>query len=339
MKHSPFLPALSCCLTAVSLLSGLVPAQESEASPMRKVQSLPLSGVRGRLDHFTIDRQHKRIIFSCLDNSTVQIVDAFDGSRIHQIQGLSQPRGTFYLAEGDKLYVANGAGGRVNVYDGMKFTLITAIDFGKDPDTLRFDAAAKRLYVGYGAGAIGVIDVMTNKRLDIDYKLEGHPADFQLATKTPQIFVNVAGKKDIAVVDRATGKVTDWALPADLSANSPLELDEVHRRVLIGSRMPSHLIVLNMDTRAVVANLPLTGDIDGIFYDAERKRVYVAGGEGILSVFQQTGADRYSDMGKYPSAVGARTGVWYANRDQLYIAAPSSGTIDARLLVFEAQNN
>ena len=338
LKHRPLLPALLCCLAAASLLPRVARAQEREAFAMRQVQNLPLHDVQGRLEHFTIDKQRKRVIFSCLDNNTVQIVDAFDGTQIHRIEGLSKPRGTFYLAEGDKLYVANAADGHVNVYDGTKFTLITTIDFGKDPDNLRFDAAAKRLYVGYGDGAIGVIDVTTNKRLDIDYKLDGHPEGFQLTTKGPEIFVNVTGKKDIAVIDRTTGKVTKWALPAGQSANSSIVLDEAHRCVLIGSRKPPRLIVLNMESRAVVAKLPFTGDIGEIFYDAERRRVYVAGSEGFLSVFQQTSADHYTEMGKYPTAIGARTGVWYANRDQLYLFAPS-GTLGARLLVFEAQNN
>jgi hypothetical protein len=330
---------LLCCLAATTVPHSPARAQESRTSPMRQVKVLPVPGVQGRLDHFTIDKQHKRIMFSCPDDNTVQIVDAFDGSPISQIRGLSNPRGTFYLADGDKLYVADAGAGRVSVYDGTKFTLITAIDFGKNPDSLRFDPAASRLYVGYGAGAIGVIDVTTNKRLDIDYKLEGHPGVFQLATKGPQIFVNVAGKKDIAVIDRATGKVTEWALPAGLSTNSAMALDEARRCLLVGAGKPSHLIVLNMDTLAVVANLTVAGDIDGIFYDPERRRVYVTGGEGFLSVFQQAGADRYTATGKYPTAIGARTGAWYANRDQLYIAAPPSGTLDARLLVFEAQDN
>ena len=65
--------------------------------------------------------------------------------------------------------------GHVNVYDGTKFALIDTIDFGEDsdPDNLRYDAAAKKIYIGYGEGAIGVIDPVTDKRLPTDYKFEG----------------------------------------------------------------------------------------------------------------------------------------------------------------------
>lgn len=266
MKHKLFRLFFFSGIASATLLPGIALAQEHEASPLRLVQSLPLPGVNGRLDHFTIDKQRKRIIFSCPDDKAVQIVDAFDGSQIHRIEGLSEPRGTFYLPEEDKIYVADATGGRVNVYDGEKFTLIAAIDFGKHPDNLQFDAWTKRLYVGYGDGAIGVIDVTTNKRLDINYKLGGHPEGFQLATKGPQIFVNVAGQNDVTLIDRTTGKVNQWAVPAGHSANLPMALDEAHRCLLIGASKPPRLIVMNTDTHAVVASLPVKGDIDGISF-------------------------------------------------------------------------
>jgi hypothetical protein len=40
-----------------------------------------------------------------------------------------------------------------------------------------------------------------------------------------------------------------------------------------------------------------------------------------------------------PAALGTRTGVCYEKRDRLHIAAPPSGTLGARLLVFEAQTD
>ena len=159
----PLLRFLACTVA----LASVAHADEREAPPIREVQEIPLPGVQGRLDHFTIDAKRKRVIFSGLGNDTVQVVDVFAGRMIHQIDGLAQPQGTLYLPEWDKLFVANSANGHVNVYDGAKFTLVDTIDFGEDsdPDNLRYDAAAKKIYVGYGEGAIGVIDPVTDKRL------------------------------------------------------------------------------------------------------------------------------------------------------------------------------
>ena len=314
-------------------------AQEREAPPVRAVQEIPLPGVQGRLDHFTIDAKRKRVIFSGLGNDTVQVVDVFAGRMIHQIDGLAQPQGTLYLPEFDRLYVANSADGHVSVFDGKDFKLVDRIDFGEgsDPDNLRYDAVAKKIYLGYGDGAIAVIDPATNKRLPAEYKFEGHPEGFQLETKGPRIFVNVADTKTVQVIDRHTGKITSWALPNGHSSNFPMLLDEANRRIFIGTRRPARLTVLDMDSGKVVASLPTAADMDDMFYDAGRKRIYVAGGEGFLSVVQQVDADHYTDMGKFATALGTRTGVWYEKRDRLYVAAPPSGTLGARLLVFEAQ--
>jgi hypothetical protein len=73
-----------------------------------------------------------------------------------------------------------------------------------------------------------------------------------------------------------------WALPNGHAANFPMVLDEANRRVFIGTRKPFRLTVLDMDSGKVVASLPTGGDMDDMFYDAERKRIYVAGGEGFL---------------------------------------------------------
>ncbi len=326
---------------ALAALGAIAHADEREAPPVREVQEIPLPGVQGRIDHFTIDAKRKRVIFSGLGNNSVQIVDVFAGRMIHQIDGLAEPQGTLYLAEWDKLFVANSADGHVNVYDGAKFALIDTIDFGEDsdPDNLRYDAAAKKIYIGYGDGAIGMIDPATDKRLPTVYKLEGHPEGFQLETKGPRIFVNVADAKNIQVIDRSNGKMVTWPLPKGHSANFPMVLDEADRRVFVGTRKPSRLTVFDMDSGKVVASLSTAADMDDMFYDSGRKRVYVAGGEGFLSVVQQADADHYTHMGKFATALGTRTGVWYEKRDRLYIAAPPSGVLGARLLVFEAQTD
>ena len=333
--------AMSVMPAAASAQNPPAAAEEREAPPLRLVQEIPLPNVQGRLDHFTIDPKRKRVIFSGLGNDSVQIVDAFAGKQIKQIDGLSEPQGSLYVPETDTLYVANSASGHLNIYNGTTFALIKSIDYGagSDPDNLRYDPASKRVYLGYGEGAIGAIDATTNARVGTDFKFKAHPEGFQLEQNGSRIFVNIADEKIIRVIDRKTGKQTVWQLPSGHSANFPMVLDEPDRRVFIGTRKPSRLTVFNMDTGAVVASVPTTGDMDDIFYDADRRRIYVAGGEGYIGVIQQTDPNHYVSMGKFASSLGARTGAWYVKRDRLYVAAPPAGGLGARVLVFEAQTD
>jgi DNA-binding beta-propeller fold protein YncE len=328
---------------AASVVLGSVPAQAQntaagrESPPLRLVQEIPLPGVQGRLDHFTIDPKRKRVILSALGNNTVEIVDVFAGRVIHSITGLSQPQGVLYIPEFDRLVVANAADGTVRIFDGTSFAPLASLDFGEDPDNLRYDAAAKRVYVGYGEGAIGVIDPKTNTKLPTTYKLEAHPEGFQLETKGPRIFVNLADKKNVAVIDRATGKITTWQL-GGVAANFPLTLDEAHQRILIGTRKPARLVVLDQVSGKVVASVPTAGDMDDLFYDEARSRVYIPGGEGFISVFEQADPDHYVPLDRAATSIGTRTGTFYAKRDKVYLASPAHGNIGASLLVYEAED-
>ena len=108
------------------------------------------------------------------------------------------------------------------------------------PSVVAFSKTGERL-VAY-ARATRLFDVPT------EYKLEAHPEGFQLETKGSRIFVNVADEKKIQIIDRRTGKITSWALPAGHSANFPMVLDEANRRVFIGTRKPARLTVLDMDS-------------------------------------------------------------------------------------------
>src|SRR5205807_251220 len=96
-------------------------------------------------------------------------------------------------------------------------------------DNLRYDAANKRVYVGYGedeTGAIGAVDA-TNERLEEEYKLGAHPESFQLETSGPNICANLPDLKQIAAMDRITHTISRW--PITLQMNFPMALNEADR--------------------------------------------------------------------------------------------------------------
>jgi len=314
---------------------------ERESAPLRIVQAIPLPNVVGRIDHFSVDTKRRWVIGSALGNDSVEIVDAFAGKVVRTIKGLAEPQGVLYVG-GDinKLYVANAGDGKLRIYDGKNFNLVETLDFGENTDNLRYDPDAKRVYVGYGEdneSAIGVVDAAASKRLDDAGKLDSHPESFQLELSGPRMFVNIASKEKISVIDRNTKKVSEWLLPG-LKANFPMALDETDHRLFIGTRKPARLAVIDTASGKVIVNIPCAGDMDDLYYDTSRKRIYVPGGEGFISVFQQNNPDHYESMGKIPSAVGARTGLWYEKRDRLYLAVPGRANQGAELWVYEAQD-
>jgi len=311
-------------------------------APLVLTGAIPLANVKGRIDHFGFDPVGNRIFVSALGNNTEEIINLSAQTVSHTISGAAAPQGVVYSPETDRLFVGSDHG-KLYIYSGSTFNLITSIDFGDDVDNLRYDAAEKCVYVGYGdekSGAIAMVDAATNKRLDDEFKLGAHPESFQLEVSGPNIYVNLPDLKQIAVINRRTHAIARW--PLRVAGNFPMALDELDHRLFIATRAPAQLVVVDTNTGRPVAALPAVQDADDLYYDSARKRVYVAGGEGYISVFRQGDADHYNLLAKVPSALGART-AGYSGKgrkgfDRLYVAVPARADHGAEVWIYTVQD-
>jgi hypothetical protein len=98
------------------------------------------------------------------------------------------------------------------------------------------------------------------------------------------------------------------------------------------------LIVLDTESGREVARLPVVGESDDVYFDSGRKRIYVIGAAGFISVVQQVDPNHYELLANVPSAVGARTGYWYPQHDRLYVAVQAEGDKPAQLFGYEAED-
>jgi DNA-binding beta-propeller fold protein YncE len=338
-----------CGLGLAVLLGSGIPAAAQEHVPPRTDPPLILTGtialpnVDGRIDHFALD-PGGRVFICVIGNDTVEVLETVTEKRVHTITGVPHPQGVVYVPEFKKLFVGS-RDGKLHVFDGTSFDLLTSIDFHDDVDNLRYDEAAKRVYAAYGDGesaGIAMIDAATNQRLTDEFKLGAHPESFQLETSGPNIFANLPDLKQIAVINRATRTITRWPL-VKLEGNFPMALDEANHRLFVGTRTPPRLVVLDTASGRVVAAIRSAADMDDLYYDSVFKRVYVPGGQGFISVFEQSDADHYPLLAEIPSAVGARTAGYAAKigkkgRDRFYLAVPARpGHNSAEVWIYQAQ--
>lgn len=298
------------------------------------VQTIPLPGVEGRIDHFSVDLAGKRLFLCALGNNSVEVIDLQKGERVHSIVGLGAPQGVAYAADDDRLYVANDKAGLCNIFDGKSYELAGLIDLKDDADNVRYDEGAKRLYVGYGTGGLATIDGTTGNSVG-SVELCAHPEAFVLEKEGVRIFVNVPTARHVAVVDRAKGKVLATWGTGDASANFPMALDEPGHRLFVGCRSPATLVVLDTDSGKVAATVPISGDVDDVFYDGKRRRLYAITGQGSIDVIEQTDRDTYKMREKIRTAPGARTGLYVSELSSLFVAVPHRGSQPAEVRRYE----
>ncbi len=318
-----FALALICVLPGYT---GTMPASEP-------VARIAMPGVEGRIDHMAVDVKGRRLFAAALGNNSVEVIDLAVQRRVRSITGFREPQGIAYLPASDRFIVSSGGDGSCRVFDGQTYRETAAIDCKEDADNVRYDPASGLVYVGYGRGALGVVDLRRQTRA-ADIPLSGHPESFQLETGGKRIFVNIPSARQIAVIDRQRRAVIATWPVKEAEANFPMALDETRHRLFIGCRKPARLLAIDSETGRLVADLPCVGDADDLFYDAKLNRVYVSGGEGAISVFAQADADRYDLVAAIPTEAGARTSLFVPATGCLYLAVPHRGSQPAAIWVY-----
>lgn len=313
-------------LTWLALAAACVPAMAAE--PLQLETKIPLGKVVGRIDHMAFDLAHRRLFVAELGNDSVGVVDVEARKVAQRIGRLRNPQGVGYLPSLDLLFVANAGDGSVRLYGGAQYGEAGRLELGEDADNVRIDAGVNRVLVGYGAGAIAMIDPASRRKV-FDVALPAHPESFQHDPGTHRIYVNLPDARAIAVIDPATRKAATW--PMQAGGNFPMALRPAAQQVVVVFRSPAQLGVFAMADGARVASAETCGDSDDVFDDARRERIYVSCGDGFLDVFD---AKDFRRIAHIRTVAGARTALFVPELDRLFLAVRASGSEPAAIWVF-----
>jgi len=337
-------------LVAASLLIafGVVAlSQDGGNQPLRLVQTISLPNVKGRLDHLDVDVKGKRLFVAGLENGTFEVVNLQASRWARSIPGFKKPQGAVFVPELNKLFLASGDDGMLRVFRGDTLQILDSIHLEPGPNRVVYEPKAKLVYVGYGGkdagkdyGEVGIIDAQNDKIVG-DIKVVSHPSELLLDKdgKTLFVFVSIANK--LQVIDTKKREVlSTWPVTSQRPGDAAF--DESTSRLFIGTRTPAEMVVMDSKSGREVAHLPTPEGMDGVYFDAARKRVYVSGGRdlpvGFVYVYQQRDADRYETIGKIPTREGSGTSFWSPELNRYYVAAPMTSKEHAAILVYAPED-
>ncbi|MGH9357193.1 MAG: YncE family protein [Terriglobia bacterium] len=317
----------------------------SQQEPLRLIKSVPLPGVHGRFDHLAVDLQGNRLFLAARENKTIEVIDLASEKRLRSIGGIGTPHAEYYVPETHELLVSVGDEGVCKFLDGRTFKTIKNVKISVGADSIVYDPDAKRLYIvnggkdinNYKYSLISVIDVMNRKDLG-DIKVDGAELESMAVERSgARLFVNMKTLKEVGIIDRNTMRVVStWPIPG-AGVNTPMALDEGHHRLFVGCRVPAEVVVFNTDTGKVVARIPCVGNADDMSYDQARKRIYVTGEAGFISVIAQADPDHYHTTATIRTRVNARNSLFVPQLNRFFVEVPNDGPQEAELLIFQVE--
>ena len=333
MKHQL---GLLVTVSATVLVSSLALAGGG-GPPLKLVQTIELLGKAGKMDHLVVDSKGQRLFLANKVNNTLDIVDLKAGKLIKQVSGQAGVQGIAYASDLDRVYVALGTGGFCNIFDGKDYKLLKTVKFTDDADNVRYNAKTGRVYVAHAENALGVIDAKTFD-IKADIKLPGSAEAFQLETGRPRLYLNVPSTSEIVVIDTDKNEIVTRYPIKSAGKNQAMAIDEANHRIFIGCRAKPMVVIMDTETGKETASVAIPGDVDDVFFDAKRKRIYASCGDGFLAVIKQVDADHYEALDKIATLKDARTSFFDAESGKLYLAVPRQpGKKGPEIHVYQAQ--
>jgi hypothetical protein len=308
----------------VSLAFAAGLAQAGESVPLELTQKISLSGPAGkRLDHLGLDGKRGRLFVANMANASFDIIDLKAGKLLKSIPGQQGVQGVAYAPDVDRVFVGVGEDGVCNIFDGQEYQLAKSIKL-PDADNVRYDHKTRRIFIAHAEKSLAILDPKAME-VTAEIRLPGQPEAFQLESSRPRLYLNVPSEKAVVVIDTEKNDVAKTYALKGAEQNYPMALDEVGHRLFIGCRKPAVVVVLDTDSGQELGKFAIRKDVDDVFYDAKRKRLFASCGEGFLTVLREAEANRFEPLQEIPTVRLARTCFLDSDAGRLYLPVPAQG--------------
>lgn len=320
-------------MLALFVWTATAPAEPS----LELVQTIALKGKAGNLDHTALDKKHDRLLVANSPVNALDVVDLKAGTLLKRVRNQQGIQGIAYAPDLDRVFVGLGTGGFCNVFSGDDYKLLKTIKFADDADNVRYDPRTHLVYVAHAEKALGVIDGQSLE-LKADIALPGSGESFQLDPSRPRLYLNVPSPSQVVLIDTEKNEVAaNWPLKL-AEANFPMALDAASHRIYIGCRKEPMVVVLDSETGKELGSAAIGKDVDDLYHDAKRKRLYASCGEGFIAVLRQADGDKWELQEKVPTAEGAKTAYFDADTGRYFLVMPKQeGKEGPEIRVYQAK--
>lgn len=282
------------------------PAFAAEPAPLvYKLTATFKLGGDGGWDYATLS--HDSHLLYVTRTTHTMVIDVATGKIVADIGGQQRSHGVALVPDAGRGFISDGGSGSVLIFDLKTHAILGKVAAADDADGIIYDRASNRVLVFCGdahqmvAIAPDVDPARGKAAATVD--LGGSP-EFAVADEKGKVFVNIADKDEVAVVDTKAMKVVARWPTGPGKRPTGMSMDRATRRLFVGCRN-NKLIVMNADDGKIVADFPI-----GAYVDATAFRdglVFASCGDGTLTIIREVSADKFELAQVVKTELGART--------------------------------
>jgi YVTN family beta-propeller protein len=314
----PNRPSLTVALLGLVAAAAWCTTLHAQAVPSYRITKTIALGPPDRWDYLTFDQDSHRVYIAHGDRVTV--VDGRGGAIVGRVEGF--PGGTHGIAIVSALgrgYTDDGKAGTVTSFNLSTLKPLHTIKAAPGADGVVFDKASGHVFVINGdSGSVTVID--PSKDAASTTVAMGGGLEFGVVDGFGKLYVDGAEKREIVRLDTKTSTVdAHWPIPACAQPRG-IAIDPATHRVF-ASCANGVVVVVDTDTGANVATVPIGLRTDAAAFDAKRKLIFSSNGDGTLSVIAEKGPNEFVSLGSVATMLGARTMTIDPESGRIYLVA------------------
>jgi hypothetical protein len=296
-----------------------------------QISELKLGGTGTSWDHIDYDQaSHRAYISRRADGLTV--VDVTTNAVVGQVSNAMGSGASAIVPKLDRGFTAN-TDGSTSIFKLSDLSPVDRISFGDNFDGVVYDAATNILAYQQADNSKELLVDAATMKLVGTIEVEGTQLERPVVDNKSNLYMPLRDKHVVYKVSLKDKKIiAKWDVSSKCTEPSGSEFDVANNRLLLpcrGKQLNPVLAVIDADTGVITGTAISGRGSDDVILDPATKQLFISAGvDGVLTVYKQESADKYTLTEALQTRPGLRV-IRYDSGSQKIFGVTAEGIFNA----------